>query len=105
MILVQEQNVIAEGNGYDLKSLLEGQGVRFGIVSIPVGARIPLHDTGSHAQDEYSYIVKGSLVMESGPHQYQVNAGDATLIPAGEAHWCYNNGKEEALVVWSLVSK
>lgn len=105
MILVQEQNVAAEGDGYHLKSLLEGQGVRLGIVNIPVGARIPLHATGTHEQDEYSYIVKGSLVMEAGGKEYHVKAGDATLIHAGESHWCINNGDEEALVVWSLVSR
>lgn len=90
MILVHEQNIEAQGTDYELKSLLNGDGVQFGIVRIPVGARIPLHDAGTHEQNEYSYIIKGFLMMQSGETEYRVKAGDATLIPAGESHWCYN---------------
>ncbi|MCL6633134.1 MAG: cupin domain-containing protein [Alicyclobacillus herbarius] len=103
MILVHEHDVESEGNGYALKLLLENEGTRLGIVTIPAGTRIPFKGTGAHEQDEYSYIVKGSLVIQAGDKLYRVQAGDATLIPAGEAHWCYNDGNEDALIVWSLV--
>ncbi len=111
MLLVHSDEVSAEKSvEVELKSLIgsdvipEGRTV-LGTVSIPPGIRFPMQGSGVHEQDEYSYIVKGSLLMGTGETEYRVNTGDATLIPAGEAHWVYNDGNEEVLVIWTLVSR
>jgi quercetin dioxygenase-like cupin family protein len=111
MIVVHAKEACAkQGLEVELKSIFgadvvpKGRAV-FGTVTIPSGARIPVEGTGVHEQDEYSYIVKGSLVVSIDGVEHRVKAGDATLIPAGEAHWAYNDGNEEVLIIWTLVSR
>jgi quercetin dioxygenase-like cupin family protein len=77
----------------------------FGTVSIPPKTRLPLSGTGAHEQDEYSMILKGSVAIYIGDQEYRMSAGNATLIPAGEAHWCINDGDEDCEIVWVLVKK
>jgi quercetin dioxygenase-like cupin family protein len=74
-----------------------------GKVIIPSGERVPLHGFSSHEQNEYSIVVKGSLIAESGGKKYRINKGDATFIPAGEEHTAYNDGNEPCEIVWVLV--
>ncbi|MGO0058848.1 cupin domain-containing protein [Brevibacillus fluminis] len=59
-------------------------------------ARVPLTGEGVLEQDEYFYIIRGSIQTGSGGKEYTVSAGEATLIPAGEQHWAYNDGKKTA---------
>lgn len=77
--------------------------VKFGFVSIPAGARLPLEGTTAHEEHEYSYILKGSLSGESGEKPFQINAGEASYIPAGEKHWCVNKGDSAVELVYALV--
>jgi quercetin dioxygenase-like cupin family protein len=84
---------------------IEGGRATFGVVTIPPQARIPLHGTGSHEEDEYSLVVKGSIITGVGGKEYRLTAGDAVLIPAGEAHWAYNDGDEACEIVWVLVKR
>ena len=86
-------------------SVVEGGKASFGTVTIPPGARIPLEGTGSHIEDEYGLVIKGSMVTMSGGKEYRVAAGQATFIPHGEEHWAYNDGEEECEIVWALVSR
>lgn len=81
----------------------EGAEVKFGFVSIPAGARLPLEGTTAHEEHEYSYILKGSLSGESGGNPYKINAGEASYIPAGENHWCVNDGDNAVELVYALV--
>lgn len=77
--------------------------IRFGTVVIPPGQRIPLEGTAHHDQYEYSFVIKGTFVTESGQEKYRISSGQATFIPAGEKHWAYNDGDEECEIVWVLV--
>ncbi|NRQ55989.1 MULTISPECIES: cupin domain-containing protein [Brevibacillus] len=77
----------------------------FGVVVVPPGARIPLSGSGSHAQDEYSIVVKGTILAGTEEGEYRMSANDASLIPAGEAHWAYNDGSEDCEIVWVLVKR
>lgn len=79
--------------------------VTFGTAVFPPGARVPQEGTGKHEGDEYSLILKGSLVSFSGGEKYRLSAGQASLIPAGEEHWSLNDGNEDCKVVWVLVKK
>ncbi|WP_018130904.1 cupin domain-containing protein [Effusibacillus pohliae] len=111
MVIVHAGGIEAEDtSGAKIRTLLTKDAVAkgratFGIVIIPPGTRIPLEGTGSHAEDEYSYVISGSLIVGSGEREYRVQAGDATLIPAGVPHWAYNDGNEEVMIVWTLVNR
>ena len=77
--------------------------VKFGFVSIPAGERLPSEGTTFHEEQEYSFITKGVLIGESGGLPFEIKAGEASLIPAGEIHWCENEGKEPVELIFALV--
>jgi quercetin dioxygenase-like cupin family protein len=87
------------------ESVLEGTRTTFGTVSIPPRIRVPLEGTGAHDADEYSIVLKGSLLTISGGQEHRISAGEATFIPKGEEHWAYNDGKENCEIVWVLVKR
>ncbi|RFU66865.1 cupin domain-containing protein [Peribacillus saganii] len=87
------------------RSVIEGGRTLLGTVKIPPGARIPVEGTGSHDQDEYGLIIKGSIVTMSGGKEFRVSAGEATFIPRGEEHWALNDGVEDCEIVWVLVER
>lgn len=111
MILVNANQIAADDRPQvTLKTLFQessivGGKVQFGTVLVPPKARIPLKGHGSHNQDEYSIVVRGSMITESGGKEYCLSAGDATLIPAGEEHWAFNDGNEDCEIVWALVNR
>ena len=59
-----------------------------------------------HEQDEYSYVISGEAhtILEDG-QDLVGKAGQAQLIEAGEGHINYNDGLEQAVVVWMLVER
>lgn len=61
--------------------------LKIGSVRFEPGQRLPESGTGSHAEDELSFIISGSLSGESGGEPFSIGGGDLTLIPAGEEHW------------------
>lgn len=78
--------------------------VTFGTVIVPPGARIPKSGNGVHEGNEYSLILKGSILSGSGGKEYKLSSGQASFIPAGEEHWCRNDGEEDCEIVWVLVN-
>ncbi|WP_134698662.1 cupin domain-containing protein [Ammoniphilus sp. YIM 78166] len=111
MIVISADSVKADDRpDVSLKTLfseehVEGGKAKFGVVSVPPKARIPLSGTGAHDEDEYSIVVKGSILAGITGQEYRLTVGDASLIPAGEAHWAYNDGEEECQIVWVLVKR
>ncbi|MFS0644452.1 cupin domain-containing protein [Siminovitchia sp. 179-K 8D1 HS] len=79
--------------------------IQFGFVTIPPGERVPLEGMSLHLEDEYSFIIKGAIEGQSGGKPFQVKAGQATLIPANEAHWALNNSDEPCEIVWCLIKE
>ncbi|WP_336635886.1 cupin domain-containing protein [Lysinibacillus fusiformis] len=73
------------------------------MAKIPQGARIPEHDYATHDEDEYCYVVSGSMIVTVDHVEYVITAGDATYIIAGEAHVTTNRADEVCEVVWTLV--
>ncbi|RNB85471.1 cupin domain-containing protein [Brevibacillus fluminis] len=111
MILSYANNVLPEGGpNAILKTMfpfdaIDGGKTRFGIITIPPGARIPVVGLAPHDEDEYCIVVSGSMVVTVAENEYRVSVGDATLIPSGEAHASHNDGDEECVVVWALVKR
>lgn len=85
------------------KHQLSSADVEFGFVTIPAGERLPAEGTTFHKEHEYSFIVHGVLKGESGGKPFQIKAGEASYIPAGEAHWCLNEGDSPCELVFALV--
>ena len=69
------------------------------------GARVPAQGLASHAEDEYAYFISGGLKCFSGGEYYEVKAGDATFIPAGEEHYSVNESDEPCTLVYMLAQK
>ena len=111
MIIVNQKEIPADNRPLvTLKTVfqenaIDGGKTQFGTVVIPPKARVPLHGNGAHDQDEYSIVVKGSIISWAGGKEYTLAEGDATLIPAGEEHWAYNDGDEDCEIVWALVKR
>lgn len=82
---------------------VENARVTMGTVVFPPGARVPAEGAGVHAEHEYSFVVSGSLLTVSGGKECRISEGQATLIPAGEEHWAFNDGTENCELIWVLV--
>jgi len=48
------------------------------------GGRNLLH---THTFDQVLYILEGEGIVATESEEHRVHAGDAVLVPAGEAHW------------------
>lgn len=77
--------------------------MKVGTVVIPPGKRVPLTGVSNHKENEYSIIVKGSIVTETNGKTYRVSSGEATFIPAGQEHIAYNDSEEDCEIIWVLV--
>lgn len=77
--------------------------LRMGTVVVPPGERVPVTGSSKHDENEYSIIVKGSIVTETLGKTYQASSGEATFIPAGQEHIAYNDGNEDCEIIWVLV--
>lgn len=77
--------------------------MKMGTVVIPPGKRVPLTGVSNHQENEYSIVIKGSIVTETIGKTFKVTSGEATFIPAGQEHIAYNDGDEDCEIVWVLV--
>lgn len=59
-------------------------------------------DPGHKNSHEIFFVVRGSVLLKCGEKLYQLNEGDAQLIPPGEPHQLTNIGSCIALVTWSM---
>lgn len=97
-----------EGNqAYSMKTAFHetvgDSGVKVGRVIIRAGEKVPLTGVSKHTENEYSIILKGSLVTEIAGEKIRVSAGDATFISKGEEHIATNDGEEDCELVFVLV--
>ncbi|USZ70951.1 cupin domain-containing protein [Natronosalvus halobius] len=51
------------------------------------GAEVPPH---TNAVEHEQYVLEGEYVVGIGDQEYDVEAGDSLLIPAGTVHWYRN---------------
>jgi len=79
---------------------LPSAALRVGVARIPVGVRVPDEGYSSHRAHELSLLLRGVLQVESGGQKHLVQAGELTLIPAGEAHSALAVGKEDVELLW-----
>jgi quercetin dioxygenase-like cupin family protein len=79
-----------------------GPGVRMGYVVFPPGVLVP---PAIHQEDEYAFVLSGTVKAKIGDKVFEAKAGSATFIPAGEEHISINDGPEEGRVLWFLVKR
>ena len=82
---------------------LSGEAVKCGVAYFPPGSAIPEKGYTSHDADEVSFIIEGSLRVESGGETFQVGPGDLCHIPRGEEHRSANLGHEPCRLAWFLL--
>jgi len=103
------QNVSGKA-GLILKTLFEGEStgddsVRMGYAVFSPGLRVPESGAASHDGDEYAYIISGSIKGCAGGETQTLVAGDVSFIPAGEAHYSYNDGDQDCVLVYLMVKR
>lgn len=89
---------------YEMMKLwnLEGKytNIDISVINLLPGNRVPTGDGFScHDADEYSVFVSGEVYTESGDYKDVCKAGEATLIPKGEKHWCENRTDKPCTIV------
>ena len=62
----------------------------FSLITLLPGQRVPETGDGCHEEDEYSFFLEGEVYTVSGDYTGVCGAGEGTLIPRGERHWCEN---------------
>ena len=85
--------------GYEL---MAGDNVKMGHGIFPPGTVVP---PAAHDEDEYSFILSGTVNCEAGGKLNVLKGGCGCFIPAGEVHSTRNDSNGECHVVWMLVKK
>ncbi len=102
LIKKQEAEVLMEGNEFVRVYANTGK-ILFSVATIPPGQKGML-DPGHQGAHEIAYVVSGTLVFEfpDSKKWFELEEGDAVLIPEGEPHLVYNVGDETGTITWSL---
>lgn len=75
--------------------------ITFGTSSLEPGQRGAV-DTGHRDSQEVFFVIRGRILLNTtGRTAYELEAGDAIMIPEGVPHTLINVGDEPALVSWS----
>jgi len=80
-------------------------GVAMSYITLLPGRRVPTEGFSCHDADEYSFFISGSVYTEAGDFKGDCRAGDGTLIPMGEKHWCENRTDEPCTIVCALIKR
>lgn len=108
MKILNINDITADQNkAFSLRTLFNEEksdtNIKVGAVTIYPGQRVPITGVSNHEENEYSVIVKGTLITEIDGKQQRVSSGQATYIPAGEDHIAFNDGEEECELVFVFV--
>ncbi|HYN18316.1 MAG TPA: cupin domain-containing protein [Actinomycetes bacterium] len=75
----------------------EGNRVTTGITVFAPGTAIPLH---THNVEESVLVLEGEAAAEVGQDSFELEAGDATWVPAGVRHRFANRGQGPMRIYW-----
>jgi quercetin dioxygenase-like cupin family protein len=75
--------------------------IRMGSICFRAGDRVPASGSSLHEQSEYSYVVTGSLEVNSGGATQVARAGDLISIPPGESH--FTQVESDSSVIYLLI--
>lgn len=92
---------------YEMQKVYDVSGpftdMSFSLITLLPGQRVPTEGTGCHDADEYSIFLEGEVYTESGDYTGVCGAGQATLIPKGEAHWSENRTDKPCRLVCVMI--
>ena len=66
----------------------------------PPGTGVPLHI--HHQDDEFFYLLEGSLRILAGDEAFTMQVGDTVLLPKGKPHAFLSTGEQPAHVLMTL---
>jgi len=72
----------------------------FGVSSVPVGSQAAI-DPGHDASKELYFCSRGHALVYDGETYYELEQGDALLIPPGVPHTLFNIGDAPLTVIWA----
>jgi HTH-type transcriptional regulator, repressor for puuD len=75
----------------------EGNRVTTGITVFEPGTAIPLH---THNVEESVLVLEGEAAAVVGEDSFELEAGDATWVPAGVPHRFANRGRGRLRIYW-----
>ena len=58
------------------------------------------HELQSHAGEEFGYVLKGNVTLVRGNKKYKLKAKETFYLDGSTAHYLYNHGNSDALVLW-----
>ena len=108
-----EEKIIRNGDG---EFLIEGEELTqfyfktgkivFAINTLPAGQTASL-DKGHKNSHEVGYVIQGSLKIHfpEKDKYYNLNIGDAILIPEDKPHYLINVGKDMSIVAFACAPK
>jgi len=67
-------------------------------VTLKPGAVLPVDK--AHEGEEFGYVLKGSVTLNYGDRQYQVNKGESFIYKCDHRHSLSCASKKEAVVLW-----
>ncbi|HMH32082.1 MAG TPA: cupin domain-containing protein [Puia sp.] len=82
--LVLDKMEAKQINPMIIRRMASGENGTFGYFEMKKGAVVPLHQ---HANEQYSFILKGSARATIGDTVYTIKIGEALLIPSGIPHF------------------
>ena len=82
------------------REYVRDQALWFGVSVVPQGERGAV-DVGHGSSEEVFYCVDGHVLVFDGERYYELEGGDALLIPPGLPHTIINIGDVAATVVWA----
>jgi mannose-6-phosphate isomerase-like protein (cupin superfamily) len=101
-----QQPHVLRPDGVEMTDLFNGApagpGVHMGYGVFPPGMTAP---PAIHREDEYAFVLSGTVKAKIGDRIFEAGAGSATFIPAGEEHISFNDGAEECRVLWLLIER
>jgi transcriptional regulator with XRE-family HTH domain len=82
------------------------EGVNFLLAVYEVGgASTPDETLMRHKGREYGYVISGTLSVQVGFEEYQLNLGDAISFDSTAPHRCFNKGSEPVNALWIVVGR
>jgi oxalate decarboxylase/phosphoglucose isomerase-like protein (cupin superfamily) len=101
----QDAEIVIEG-GECVRVYANTGKILFSVATLPAGQKGAL-DPGHQGAHEVAYVIQGHIIAEFPDRKdnkkwLELRAGDAVIIPEGEAHSIINIGEETAVVSWSL---
>lgn len=108
MVRPDERQVVDLASGVRWEELTAGtaDGVDFLLATYEVGgSSTPDQSLMRHHGKEYGYVISGSLGVQIGFQEYQLEPGDSIAFDSTQAHRLFNRGEVPVQAIWFVVGR